>query len=108
MSTEEKGQATSFDVARQDDVTAPTKQHSVGSSDDEFSPEEQRRIIRRIDLRLVLTCGFMYCISLIDRTNLGAASIAGMTTELDLIEYRYVRCPPSPSGHRPVSLRRGL
>lgn len=97
MSAEEKGQATAFDIGPHDDAAAATgKQPSVASSDDEFSPEEQRRIIRRIDLRLVLTCGFMYCISLIDRTNLGAASIAGMTTELNLIEYRYVCCPAHP------------
>jgi len=47
------------------------------SIDDEFTPEEQRRIIRRIDIRLVLMAGTMYCISLMDRTNLGAASVAG-------------------------------
>lgn len=59
--------------------------------DEEFSPAEQRRIKRRIDRRLVVTCGVMYCISLIDRTNLSAAAIAGMTDELNLIGDRYVR-----------------
>jgi len=38
----------------------------------------------RVDCRLVLTLGFLYMISLMDRTNLGAASIAGMTTELKM------------------------
>lgn len=42
-----------------------------------FTPEEQRRIIHRIDRRLVVTVGVMYCISLMDRTNLSAAQIAG-------------------------------
>lgn len=42
-----------------------------------FTPEEQKRIIFRIDCRLVLTLGFLYMISLMDRTNLGAAAIAG-------------------------------
>lgn len=42
-----------------------------------FTPEEQRSIIWRIDRRLVLTLGFLYMISLMDRTNLGAAAIAG-------------------------------
>ena len=32
--------------------------------------EEQKKVIRRIDIRLVLTLGFMYCVSLMDRTNL--------------------------------------
>jgi hypothetical protein len=43
----------------------------------EFSRSEEKRIIHRIDRRLVLTVGFMYCISLMDRTNLSAANIAG-------------------------------
>jgi hypothetical protein len=48
-----------------------------GGYETEFSPEEQRKIIHRVDRRLVLTVGVLYCISLMDRTNLGAASIAG-------------------------------
>lgn len=42
-----------------------------------MSPEAERKLIRRIDIRLVITCGFLYCISLLDRTNMGAASVAG-------------------------------
>jgi hypothetical protein len=42
-----------------------------------FSEEEQKSIVRRIDVRLVVTLGCLYCISLLDRTNLGAASVAG-------------------------------
>lgn len=42
-----------------------------------FTLEEQRAIIWRVDRRLVLTLGFLYMISLMDRTNLGAAAIAG-------------------------------
>jgi hypothetical protein len=42
-----------------------------------FTPAEQARIIRRVDVRLVLTLGFLYCTSLMDRTNLSSAAIAG-------------------------------
>jgi hypothetical protein len=42
-----------------------------------FSEAEQKAIIRRMDMRLVVTLGCLYCISLLDRTNLGAASVAG-------------------------------
>lgn len=42
-----------------------------------FTPKQARAIVRKIDARLVLTLGVMYCISLLDRTNLGAASVAG-------------------------------
>lgn len=63
-------------------------------ADEEFSPAEQKRIKRKIDNRLIVTAGVMYCVSLMDRTNLSAAAIAGMREEMVLIDYRYVssRC----------------
>ncbi len=42
-----------------------------------FTPEQQRKIIRHVDWRLVTTLGFLYACSLVDRTNLGSANIAG-------------------------------
>lgn len=59
---------------------------SKGSTtiDTEFTEEEQKHIIRRLDRRLITTVGIMYCVSLMDRTNLGAANIAGMDVELDM------------------------
>ena len=47
-----------------------------------FTPEEQKKIMWRIDVRLVLTLGFMYCVSLMDRTNLGIVAVAGMAYDL--------------------------
>ena len=54
-----------------------------------FTPEEQRRIVRKVDLRLIPTLGFMYCVSLMDRTNLGVAMVAGMGVDLKLTGERY-------------------
>ncbi|KAK3990969.1 general substrate transporter [Cladorrhinum sp. PSN332] len=54
-----------------------------------FPADKQKAIIRRVDRRLVLTVGILYCISLMDRTNLGAAQIAGMSMDLKLIDNRY-------------------
>lgn len=42
-----------------------------------FTPIEQKKIIHKVDRRLTLTLGVLYCISLMDRTNLSAANIAG-------------------------------
>lgn len=42
------------------------------------------RISRRVDLRLLPILGIMYSISLIDRTNLGLAFVAGMDEDLGL------------------------
>lgn len=64
--------------------------------DSEFTRDDWRRIKRRIDRRLVVTCGFMYTISVMDRNNVGAAAIAGLTAELELtVGYRYVGPPNS-------------
>jgi hypothetical protein len=54
-----------------------------------FTVVEQRKIIRRVDRRLVLTLGFMYCVSLMDRTNLGIAVVGGMGVDLLLTGPRY-------------------
>lgn len=72
---------------------APSKLSSEQDHDHDhgFTKEEQRKIIRRIDRRLVITVGAMYCVSLMDRTNMSAANIAGMGVELALIDFRYVR-----------------
>ena len=60
-----------------------------------FTPEEQKKIIHRLDRRLVVVVGVMYCVSLMDRTNLSNAAIAGMNVELNLgIEMRYVSLGP--------------
>lgn len=61
------------DIAR----TETGQETPADDYDEEFTPEEQRKIIRRIDLRLVTMTGLAYCISLMDRTNLSAAAIAG-------------------------------
>jgi sugar phosphate permease len=54
-----------------------------------LTPEERKKVIRRIDIRLVLTLGLLYCVSLMDRTNLGIAVVAGMGVDLKLIGDRY-------------------
>lgn len=55
-----------------------------------FTPTEQKKIIHRLDRRLVTVVGVMYCVSLMDRSNLSNAAIAGMNEELNLnIEMRY-------------------
>ncbi|KAJ5946677.1 MFS general substrate transporter [Penicillium verhagenii] len=54
-----------------------------------YSYTEQRNIIRRVDIRLVLMLGFLHCVCLIDRGNIGSAKVAGMSKELKLIGNRY-------------------
>ncbi|KAJ5113075.1 MFS general substrate transporter [Penicillium angulare] len=65
----------------------PTSQNI--DDDPVYSYKEQRKIIRRVDLRLILMLGFLHCVCLIDRGNLGGAAVAGMTKELNLVGNRY-------------------
>lgn len=61
------------------------------SSDSQtFTAKEQSKIHGRIDRRLIPALGLMYGISLMDRKNVSNAAIAGMRTDLDLLEgYKY-------------------
>jgi hypothetical protein len=57
--------------------TASSSEDSNDARIAEFTPAEQRKIVHRVDRRLVVTLGFLYCVSLMDRTNLSNANIAG-------------------------------
>lgn len=60
-----------------DQIESAVKELSSDERALAFTAKEQKSIVRRIDRRLVLTLGSLYCISLMDRTNLGAATVAG-------------------------------
>lgn len=68
--------------------TSSSKTSSSSPSNSEssfpFTPQDQKRIIRQIDLRVVLLLGAMYAVSLIDRSQIGLAMISGMGTDLQL------------------------
>ncbi|KAF9071629.1 major facilitator superfamily domain-containing protein [Rhodocollybia butyracea] len=55
----------------------------------------ERRVLRRIDLRMLPLLGVLYSLALIDRTNLGVARVAGMAEDLGLTvgtRYSLVSC----------------
>lgn len=51
--------------------------------------EEERKLVRKIDLFLLPTIWIMYLLSYMDRTNIGNAKVAGMANDLDLDSNRY-------------------
>ncbi|KAI1469282.1 MFS general substrate transporter [Daldinia caldariorum] len=65
------------------------KAQSPNIIDDGIDEKEGKKIIWQLDRRLVTLVGVLYCISLMDRTNLSAAAIAGMNEELHLVGERY-------------------
>jgi hypothetical protein len=73
-----------YEKAPQEDVRTPrdnVKRLSTQEVNDarinRFTLKQQGKIIWRIDRRLVLTLGLLYCTSLMDRINLSSAAIAG-------------------------------
>jgi len=64
------------DVERIEDIVQPVLSNDV-DDDEEMTPAEQRKIIHRVDRRLVTMTGLAYCISLMDRTNLSMTAVAG-------------------------------
>lgn len=58
--------------------------HSTDSATDDFgfTRREHRKIVHKIDRRLITGLGLLFGISLVDRTNLGNASIAGCVTPM--------------------------
>jgi len=72
------------------DVERTVTKDSNDAHMNEFSEAEQKHIVRRIDRRLVTVLGVLYCASLMDRTNLGSAAIAG--SALLLARQRDLHC----------------
>ncbi|KAB8259912.1 major facilitator superfamily domain-containing protein [Aspergillus pseudonomiae] len=72
-----------------EDIDSAQAEHGAATSTDsrnveEFTEKEQRKIIHKVDRRLVTGLGLLMGMCLMDRTNLGSASIAGMSEDLGL------------------------
>lgn len=89
--------------ADRDTAYAEEKAPSIApdvDDDEEFTVPEQRKIIRKVDRRLLVVLGLMQAVSFIDRSNVSNAAVAGMTADLKLgVSNRYVR--RHSSSHHP-------
>ncbi|KAB8234964.1 major facilitator superfamily domain-containing protein [Aspergillus alliaceus] len=54
-----------------------------------IDPTVEARILRKLDVRVPTLMGFLYLLSLLDRSNIGNAKIAGMDEDLNLTGNRY-------------------
>ena len=63
-------------------LEAATEQHDA--YDEETRKRLSRSITRKFDLRIMPVCTLMHFCSIIDRSNMGNASVLGMTDELKL------------------------
>ncbi|KAK4620016.1 MFS transporter prlL [Fulvia fulva] len=53
------------------------------------TPEEEKRVIRKLDYRLLPLVFVLYSLAVLDRSNLGNARLAGMEDDIDLSGNRY-------------------
>ncbi|TIA95625.1 hypothetical protein E3P94_03997 [Wallemia ichthyophaga] len=54
-----------------------------------FSPQDERRLLWKLDLRLIPILSLLYLISFIDRVNIGQAKVAGMVTSLGMTSHQF-------------------
>lgn len=70
-------------TAEHDSVILPT------AADDAFDPVDGRKIIRRIDFRLIPLLAFLYMLTFLDRVNIGNARLWNMERDLGMTGYDY-------------------
>lgn len=54
-----------------------------------YTPDEERRVKRKLDTRLVLFVALLYMLSFLDRSNIGNAKVAGLTRDLRLDDSQF-------------------
>lgn len=57
-----------------------------------FSPAMQKRVLRKMDLRLIPMLALLYLLAFLDRGNIGNAKIEGMLDDLHMTGPQYNWC----------------
>lgn len=74
-----------------DDSFPSARRDSIDSvqSYELYTPNEDRTVLRKLDRRLVAFMALLYCLSFLDRSNIGNARIAGLADDLHLSSNQY-------------------
>ncbi|KAF7173643.1 hypothetical protein CNMCM6106_007697 [Aspergillus hiratsukae] len=82
--------------APEEDIEKETSAHHDTSTvqppatySETIDPGLERRVLRKLDLRLPTLMGFFYLLAFLDRSNIGNAKIAGMQKDLQLTGNKY-------------------
>ncbi|KAF3356385.1 hypothetical protein VdG1_03896 [Verticillium dahliae VDG1] len=70
-------------------LQVPGDSNELAQNGDALSAAEQKRALKKMDLRLVVLVGIMYCFSVVGRSALASASVAGMAEDLQLVGNRF-------------------
>lgn len=76
--------ASSRDPKRPDLPTSSSSEHEF-----EFDVAAEKRLVRKLDQRLVLVAFLCYLAAMLDRSNIGNAETAGMSEDLGISGYQY-------------------
>ncbi|KAJ5646347.1 vitamin H transporter [Penicillium lividum] len=76
-----------FETTSQKEISSKEIEHAV--ADETFSPEEEKALVRKIDLMLLPVIWVMYLLSYMDRTNIANAKVSGMEQDLNLTSNQY-------------------
>ena len=55
-----------------------------GASDGDHHHVDERKLLRKLDLRLLPVTGMLYLLSFLDRTNVGNAKLDGLENDLKI------------------------
>ncbi|KAK9458435.1 major facilitator superfamily domain-containing protein [Dipodascopsis uninucleata] len=90
-SADDDHQFTRDVIALQDAKADSEHEEDLVQAAREYVPntEEEKKLVRKIDLYLLPTVFFMYLMSYMDRTNVGNAKVAGMANDLNLSSSDY-------------------
>lgn len=74
-----------------DDSSAEIK-HEHAAADVDFSDVDEKKVLRKMDIRLIPMLALLYLLSFLDRGNIGNAKIEGLDTDLGLTGPQYNWC----------------
>ncbi|EMD35572.1 hypothetical protein CERSUDRAFT_96687 [Gelatoporia subvermispora B] len=75
--------------AETEKVAFEHEEELVSSVPSKLTPEQERRVWRKIDIRIMPIVTVMYLCSFLDRGNVGNAKLQGLTSQLNLTGDRY-------------------
>lgn len=83
-----------FATVADEKVSVVTAEHLEGDAriikaTTTITPEEEQRVVRSLDWHLMPLIFILYSLSVLDRSNLGNARIAGLDTDLNLTSGEY-------------------
>ncbi|KAL3477945.1 major facilitator superfamily domain-containing protein [Aspergillus californicus] len=77
------------DQKENEDAHVEDMKQDASGQDISWTAEEEKKLVRKIDMFLLPNIWIMYLLSYMDRTNIGNARIAGMAEDLDISSSQY-------------------